>query len=210
MGPNAATIAIQLGAGKLNELGFFQHGETEINGLVVRGVRLSYVGEPGWEITCKTYDAEKLAVAILEAGAKPAGVFAQSSMRIEKRFLAYGHDLDTDINPIQAGLDFAIEWNSDFIGKTTLLPLREQTPDTKIVSIVLDDVNAVPLGNEPVYADGEIIGKTTSAAFGYRIGKPVALALVNSTAVGRQNGVSVEIDIAQIRCHGMATNDSAY
>ena len=144
----------------------------------MEAVRLSYVGEAGWELTCATDQAENLFNALQSAGARPAGIFAQTSMRIEKRFLAYGHDIDTDTNPFEAGLDFAIDWNSDFIGKQALLPLREQQSESRMVSIVLDDPEAVPLGNEPAYSNARIIGKTTSAAFGYRIGKPVALAQV--------------------------------
>ena len=53
--------------------------------------------------------------------ARPAGIFTQSSMRIEKGFLTYGHDLDSALNPFEAGLDFAIDWNSEFIGKQALL-----------------------------------------------------------------------------------------
>ncbi len=88
-------------------------------------MRLSYVGEAGWELTCAAEHAGPLFDALFNADARPAGLFAQTSMRIEKRFLAYGHDLDCNINPLSAGLDFAIDWSSDFIGKEALLKLRE-------------------------------------------------------------------------------------
>ncbi len=195
MGPSAATIASTLGATELLALKPFTHSQTSIAGCQVRGVCLSYVGEPGWELTCKAADASSIYRVLQQAGAKPAGIFAQTSMRIEKRFLAYGHDLDTDINPLQAGLEFTLDWSSDFIGKAALQVLRDTPPTTGVVSLVLQDVNATPLGNEPVKSNGHIIGKTTSAAFGYRVGKPVALAIIEAQAIDREK--AVEIDIAQ-------------
>jgi len=160
-------------------------------------VRLSFVGEAGWELTCRVEDSERLYNALQDAGARPAGMFAQSSMRIEKRFLAFGHDLDTDLNPFQAGLGFTLAWESEFIGKNALLEYRDQTPASRLVSILLDSVDAQPLGNEPVYHDGKIIGKTTSAAFGYRVGKPVAIALLQNDNGLDLDGLKVDVDIAR-------------
>lgn len=196
MGPNAADLVSSIGAGELRDLKYFRHGEAEIAGSAVRGVRLSYVGEAGWELTCAASDAPKVYDALHEAGARPAGTFAQTSMRIEKRYLSYGHDLDTDVTPFEAGLEFAVHWDSDFIGKEALLERRETAPKSRMVSIVLDDAEAVPLGNEPVYAGGEIVGQTTSAAFGYRVGKPVALGFL-SNAFLTSGTTTVEVDIAR-------------
>jgi len=194
MGPDAAGIATRLGADELNQLGFFCCGETQIAGIPVHAVRLSYVGEAGWELCCKVNDAESLYDALIAAGAQSAGIFAQSSMRIEKRFLAFGHDLDTDLNPIQAGLGFTLDWSSEFIGKSALLPIRHETPASLLVSIQFDDVDAQPLGNEPVYYQGKIVGKTTSASFGYRVGKPIAIALIENH--NKLDGLKVDVDIA--------------
>jgi 4-methylaminobutanoate oxidase (formaldehyde-forming) len=194
MGPDAAAIATRLGAEELNHLGFFCCGEAQIAGIPVHAVRLSYVGEAGWELCCKVNNAESLFDALIAAGAQPAGIFAQSSMRIEKRFLAFGHDLDTDLNPIQAGLGFTLDWSSEFIGKSALLPIRHQTPASLLVSIQFDDVDAQPLGNEPVYHQGRIVGKTTSASFGYRVGKPIAIALIENQS--KLDGLKVDVDIA--------------
>ena len=208
MGPDAAALVERLGAGDLNRLGYFRHADADIAGVGVTAVRLSYVGEAGWELTCRAGDAGTLLRALTGQGAKPAGLFAQTSMRIEKRFLAYGHELDTDVNPLQAGLGFAVAWNSDFIGKQTLLGWRGQTPAKRIVSIVLDDEDAVPLGNEPVYLDQRIVGKTTSAAFGYRIGKPVALAFVGSEAA--EEAGLLEIDVGGDRFRGRVCLRAAF
>jgi len=195
MGPESARIAAELGGDALNRLDYFRAGAAQLAGVRVLGVRLSYVGEAGWELSCAAADAERLFDALQAAGAQAAGLFAQSAMRIEKRFLAYGHDLDTDISPLQAGLDFAVDWQGDFIGRAGLLAQREAGEGCRLFSILLDDDNALPLGNEPVCVGDRIVGKTTSAAFGYRIGKPVALVDL-SDAAARRAGARVSVEIA--------------
>ena len=209
MGPDSPRIAAAVGAGSLNEIAYFRSGEAEIAGHHVRAVRLSYVGESGWEITCASEAAESVYDAIRECGARPAGMFAQTSMRIEKRFLAYGHELDTGISPVEAGLEFAVDWNGDFIGKTALLARRQQGAGNRIVSIVLRDKHAVPLGNEPVLAGGRIVGKTTSAAFGFRIGAPVALADITEQPA-REEGAIVAVNIAGTLCRGRVVTGAAF
>ena len=210
MGPEGGTIAERLAAPELNQLGYFEFCRTGLAGVAVEAARLSYVGEPGWEISCPASQAEQLFDALVAAGAKPAGIFAQTSMRIEKRFLAYGHDLDTDIDPFQADHEFVLDWKSDFIGKAALLDRRDETPTSKLVSIVFDSTDAQPLGNEPVYHAGRIIGKTTSAAFGYRLGKPVAIALLECKTEKNLDGLKVDVDIARSQNAGTITLNAAY
>ena len=130
-------------------------------------------------------------------------------MRIEKRSLSFGHDLDTDISPLQAGLDFAVAWQTEFIGRTALEKQRANAVSNRLVTIVLHDVDAVPLGNEPVYFENRIVDKTTSAAFGYRVSKPIAIADL-SDPTARTDGTTVEIDIAGTRTLGNVTLSPAY
>ena len=209
MGPRSAEIAEELGAGPLTGIGYFHAAGAEIAGRPVRAVRLSYVGEAGWEITCRAHDAEAIYDAIRDCGASPTGLFAQTSMRVEKRFLAYGHELDTVITPLEAGLGFAVDWSKDFIGRTALQEKKEEGAGNRIVSIVLDDRHAVPLGNEPVVADGRIVGRTTSAAFGFRIGAPVALADIAEPSA-RQAGADVAVDIAGTLSQGRVVAGAAF
>ena len=163
-----------------------------IAGVVVRAARLSYVGEAGWELTCAAGDARQLFAILAAQGVHPVGAFAQTAMRIEKGFLAYGHDLDTDVTPQMAGLEFALAAGKDFIGKKALA--GRAVPSSRLVSVGFSDTDVVPLGNEPVLRDGRIIGKTTSAAFGYRVARPVAIALLESEAIA--DGAAVQVDIA--------------
>lgn len=197
MGPEAAAAMTQLGDPEILELGYFRHCHARVSGIDADVARLSYVGEDGWEITCRWGDADVLYAGLAGLGVRPAGLFAQTSMRIEKRFLAFGHDLDTDIDPLQAGLGSGIDWASEFIGKSALLELREQPRRRQVVSILFDSTDAQPLGNEPVYYQGRIVGKTTSAAFGYRVGKPVAIALIEPPGELILAGLAVDVDIAR-------------
>ena len=209
-GPEAARVAETVGAGELNALGYFRHREVRIAGVAVRGVRLSYVGEAGWEITAPSDRADTVYEALHQAGARPCGVLAQTSMRIEKRFLAYGHDIDTDVTPIAAGLEFTIGRSKDFVGRDALSRLGDKPPRQRIASIVLDDAEAVPLGGEPVRLGERIVGKTTSAAFGYRIGRPVALALIDAEPLAGASECRVDIDIAGSRAPGVVSFAPAY
>ena len=197
MGPDSARIAETLGAPELNALGYFRHAGAKLAGRRVRAARLSYVGEAGWELTCRAEEASALYAALVEAGAAPAGLHAQTSMRIEKGFAAMGHELDGDIGPVEAGLDRLCSREKSFIGSEALAE-RRRTGRRSLATIVLDDPEAQPLGHEPVLLDGRIAGLTTSAAFGYRIGRPVTLAHVE----GVPDGAAVEVDIAGERHSG--------
>jgi 4-methylaminobutanoate oxidase (formaldehyde-forming) len=208
MGPAATASAAALGGEALADIGYFRHAEAKLAGLPVRAVRLSYVGEAGWEITCRAADAEALYDALVETGAGPAGLYAQTSMRIEKGFLAMGHDLDSDLTPLEAGLDFAVAWASDFIGREALMKRRERDPESRMVTLLLDDQSAVPLGNEPVTLDGAIVGQITSAAYGYRIARPLALAYVE--AAHAQNGRRLAVDIAGASFDGVVSTAPAF
>ena len=196
VGPRARQIAATLGVDELNSLRYFRGCATQIAGVEVYAVRMSYVGEAGWEITCPSAQAGAVYDALYAQGARPAGVFAQTSMRIEKGFRSYGHDLDTDNSPLEPGLGFAVDLNKPFIGRDAYLARAKSQSAASMVSLLLDDEQAVALGNEPVCLDGVIVGKTTSAAFGYRVGKPVALAYVNRNDYPIDDGTRVTVDIA--------------
>ena len=209
-GPEAAGVAEAVGAGELNGLRYFQHGAARIAGAAVRAVRLSYVGEAGWEITCAAGDAGAVYEALHDAGGRPGGLLAQDSMRIEKRFLAVGHDIDTETTPHEADLGFAFRPDKEFVGRRALDRCGDRPPARRIASLVLDDADAVPLGGEPVWSGDRIVGRTTSASFGYRIGRPVALAVIETVRLGEAGEPRVEIGIAGDRFSAAVTFEAAF
>lgn len=194
MGPRAAQIVAECGAPELCDLGYFQVGPAHIAGKHVRAARLSYVGELGWEITCLSENAKAIYAALVAHGAQPAGLLAQTSMRIEKGFCAMGHELDRDISPVDARLDFATRASGGFVGAEAVKRRRKIDRGPRLISMTFKDIEAVPLGHEPIYKGREIIGQTTSCAFGYRVGKPVALGYVN---VDMHNGDPIMVDIGR-------------
>ncbi len=175
MGPEAGRILRDCGAPELLELGYFKLGPAHIAGKHVRAVRLSYVGEAGFEITAKWENAAPIYAALTAAGAEPAGLYAQTSMRIEKGFAAMGHELDSDVSPVETGLAGLASRRKDYLGKAGL-EQRRSASKPSLATLIFDDPQACPLGHEPLVSDGQIIGTTSSAAFGYRLGRPVALA----------------------------------
>ncbi|MEM7544595.1 MAG: FAD-dependent oxidoreductase [Pseudomonadota bacterium] len=206
MGPDAARIAAECGAGALAELRYFEVGPSHIAGKHIRAARMSYVGEAGWEITMKAENAAAVVEALCKAGARLAGLYAQTAMRIEKGFRAMGHELDSDVTPVDVGMDWAVAKRRSFIGADALAIRRREGARTNVATLIFSDQNATPLGHEPVYRGDRIIGQTTSAAYGHRIGAPAALAFVE--CIDDLN--DVEVDIAGAR-HGASLQfDAAF
>jgi 4-methylaminobutanoate oxidase (formaldehyde-forming) len=196
MGPRAMALAAEAGAPELAGLGFFRHAPARVGGIAVRAARLSYVGEPGVELTCDAAHAPALFEALREAGATPAGLYAQSAMRIEKRFAAMGHELSGDVTPVEAGLEFALAADGDWLGRAAVLARRRAGPQRRLVSLLLDDPQAVPLGDEPLLHEDRVVGQATSAAFGHRVGRAVALGYVDSAVLAAGEAATVALDIA--------------
>lgn len=195
MGPDSSKIAAALNAEGLEELKYFKLGKGRIAGIDVTAARLSYVGEAGWEISCAAADANALYAAFVAQGAVPAGLFAQTAMRVEKGFCAMGHELDSDTTPVTTGLDFATRKSGGFIGAKALAEARARGDHSHVFSIKFDDETAVPLGHEPVYLGDEIIGQTSTCAFGFRVGKPIALAHTSRVI---EDGARIKVDIARV------------
>ena len=148
----------------------------------VRAIRLTYVGELGWELhiphglTGAVYDL------LMEAGGamdvRPAGNYAINAMRLEKAYRAWGHDISPDDTPLEAGLGFAVDWDKEFLGRKVLLAQKESGLRKRLVSFVLEDSGPTLWGGEPIWVDGKRVGYTTSAAFGPTLGAAVALGYV--------------------------------
>lgn len=196
MGPRVSTVIQSLNA-DFSALPFFRHEASTLADIPVQVARLSYVGEFGWEISCHSEALPSLYDLLLDRGVRPAGLLSQTSMRIEKGFRAMGHELDSDVSPVEAGLlQFTRTDNNtgvSYIGSDALKRRQQQKNRTHIVSLCFDDEAVVPIGHEPVGFNDNIIGLTTSCAFGYRLNRPVALASVSSTV---PDNTQVEVSIA--------------
>lgn len=150
----------------------------------VLALRVSYMGELGWELHVPVDQAVALYDALHAAGAayglRNAGHYAINSLRLEKGYRAWGAEISTDENPLEAGLGFAVAWDKPggFLGREALLVQREALPRKRLLSVVLEDPEPLLWGSEPLLRDGVVVGYTTSAAYGHTLGASVALAYV--------------------------------
>jgi 4-methylaminobutanoate oxidase (formaldehyde-forming) len=151
----------------------------------VLAIRVTYVGELGWELHVPAEYALGVYDDLVTAGAglgfRPVGLAAMSSLRLEKGYRDMGVDIDNTDNPLEAGLGFAVAWDKPggFIGRDALLAARgEGPPRHRVVGLLVEDPAADLFGNEPVLLDGQRAGYVRAAAYGYTVGGPVALAQV--------------------------------
>ncbi|HEV8227995.1 MAG TPA: glycine cleavage T C-terminal barrel domain-containing protein, partial [Methylomirabilota bacterium] len=158
--------------------------------VLVRASRITYVGELGWELYVPVEFAAGVYDALQEAGGdlglRDAGYYALESLRVEKAYRAWGRELTTDYSPFEAGLGFAVSLGKavPFIGREALLAQRGRPVTRRLVNFVLDDPEALPLGDEPIWSEGCMVGSTTSAAYGHSVGRAVAMGYVT-----REEGV---------------------
>jgi glycine cleavage system aminomethyltransferase T/glycine/D-amino acid oxidase-like deaminating enzyme len=166
-------------------LRFFRAKKATIAGVPVTAMRLSYVGELGWEIYTSADNGQRLWDVLWRAGQAfgvvAAGRTAFNALRLEKGYRSWGADMTTEHDPYEAGVGFAVRAAKEsFVGKGALEGRSEGTANRRLRCLTVDDGQSVVLGKEPVFHDGEPVGYVTSAAFGYTIGKPIAYAYLPS------------------------------
>ncbi|MEU1533117.1 GcvT family protein [Streptomyces fagopyri] len=175
--------------------GYFRAKETYVGHVPVTAMRLSYVGELGWELYTTADLGLRLWDTLWEAG-RPHGVVAAgrsafNSLRLEKGYRAWGTDMTDEHNPFEAGLGFAVRMDKDgFVGQEALRDLAAAEPARRLTALLLDDPASVVLGKEPVHVDGAPAGYVTSASYGYTLGRCVAYAWLPALPAG--TGVHIE------------------
>ncbi|MEO6035420.1 MAG: FAD-dependent oxidoreductase [Verrucomicrobiota bacterium] len=192
MGPASRRIFSQVTSTDISNTAFpFGHSaEIKVGGQLVRALRVTYVGELGWELHGAAAVMAGVWEELMKAGAqeniRPAGTYAINTMRIEKAYRAFGTELSVDENPFQAGLSFAIAWHKEFLGKEKLRRMKDQPLRKRMVSLALDvtDPTVTLWGNEPVFRDGKLVGYTSSGCFSPTLGKPLALAYIKRPGGG--------------------------
>jgi glycine cleavage system aminomethyltransferase T/glycine/D-amino acid oxidase-like deaminating enzyme len=142
-------------------------------------LRISYVGELGWEIYAPTEHGLTLWDTLWEAG-RPAGLIAAGggafdSLRLEKGYRLWGADIHTEYNPLEAGLGRTVRFDKgDFVGRDALRRITERGISRKLCRLTLDDPDAVVLGKEPILDGSRTLGYVTSANYGYTVGQFIA------------------------------------
>ena len=165
---------------------FMTSREIEIGYAVLRATRITYVGELGWELyvptefTTGVYDA--IVAEGTPLGLRHAGYHAMESLRIEKGYRAWGPDITDQETPLEAGLSFAVasDKNVEFSGRDALLRQREGALQKRLVMFTIDDPEPLLHGDEPIYRDGVMVGRTTSGGFGHTLGRSVGMGYVEN------------------------------
>jgi heterotetrameric sarcosine oxidase gamma subunit len=154
------------------------------------GLRVTYVGELGWELYPTSEFAARLWDTLIDAGRPhemaPAGYRAIDSLRLEKGYRAWGTDITPEENPFEAGLSFAVRLDKavPFTGQEALRRAEERGVERRLRCVTLSDPRAMALGNEPVRSDEEVVSRVTSGGIGYSVAKSIAYAyLPNELAV---------------------------
>ncbi|MEM7800190.1 MAG: FAD-dependent oxidoreductase [Chloroflexota bacterium] len=198
-GPNARSILQKVTPQDVSNGGFpYYTGRwIEIGYHQVYAMRISYVGELGWELHIPTDASLPVWDTLWEAGREynliAAGLGSMDSMRLEKGYRLWGGDVYTEYNPYEAGLGWTVKLKkeSDFIGKAACKEIRAGGIKKKLTCLTLEDQKATLFGYEPIYSNGSCIGHVTTANFGYSVGKYIAYGYlpIEYTAPGTQLSV---------------------
>jgi glycine cleavage system aminomethyltransferase T/glycine/D-amino acid oxidase-like deaminating enzyme len=175
--------------------------EIEVAGVPVTCARITYLGELGYELYVAADRALDLYDAIAaDSRVRPVGLKALASLRMEKAYRDFGHDIDNTDCPLDVGLGFAVAWDTDFRGKKALLARKESFPSTqRLVQIALSDPESLLYHAEPVLRDGVVVGYVRAASYGWTLGCAVGLAFVTADAPVTKDWLDAgtwEVDIA--------------
>jgi glycine cleavage system aminomethyltransferase T/glycine/D-amino acid oxidase-like deaminating enzyme len=189
-GPRAFEILAPMTPDPL-EFGYMRMREIAVGDVPVRAMRVTFVGEPGWELYCPTEYGAGLWSALWDAGA-PHGLIAGGyraidSLRLEKGYRVWAADITPDDTPLEAGLGFCVRHDKEFVGSDAL-----PEPRRRLRCLVLEDPRSVAVGNEPVRVGGTVCGRVTSGGYGYTVERSIAYAYLPAEV---DIGAEVEIDI---------------
>ena len=173
--------------------------EITVGHVPVRALRVTYVGELGWELYCPTEYGLGLWKLLWDAGREhgmvAGGYRAIDSLRLEKGYRVWGADITPDENPYEGGVGFCVKLDKEgsFIGRDALAEAKERGPRSLLRCLVLDDARSVALGNEPVRIEGEIRGRVTTGGYGYTVERSIAYAYLPPDRA--EPGTDVEVEI---------------
>jgi 4-methylaminobutanoate oxidase (formaldehyde-forming) len=186
MGPQSRALLARLTDADLSNdaFPFLSSREIWLASAPVRAARITYVGELGWELYVATefaagvYDA--LVAAGEDLGLRHAGYHAMDSLRMEKAYRSWGHELGSEDTPFEAGLGFAVRLDKPggFIGHDALAARRERPLTRRLVVFLLDDPQPLLYHDEPIWRDGELVGRISSGAYGHTLGRAIGLGWV--------------------------------
>jgi glycine cleavage system aminomethyltransferase T/glycine/D-amino acid oxidase-like deaminating enzyme len=171
-----STAAFPFATSKVIDLGYAR----------IRASRITYVGELGYELYIPSEYAQAVFDVIVGAGEpfglRLAGYHALNSLRIEKAYRHFGHDIGDEDSPLEAGLNFAVAWDKPggFVGREALLRQRQNGLRRRLVSLALERTDRLLYHNEPIWRDGQLVGRISSAMFAHTVGAALGLGYLAS------------------------------
>ena len=193
-GPQSRNVLAKISNADLDKE-WLTHQTVVVSGVEALVIRVSFAGELGWEIHLKNEYVDKVYDSAIENGAKPFGMYALDSLRIEKGYRAWKGDLTTDYTLIEGGLDRFIKFDKpqDFCGKGELMKEKQRGAKKRFVTLVIDnDVYDTPYMST-IWNGSNAVGETTSGAWGYRVNQAIALGMVKSGF--NEPGQKLEVEI---------------
>jgi glycine cleavage system aminomethyltransferase T/glycine/D-amino acid oxidase-like deaminating enzyme len=191
-GPRARDVLAPLTPDPL-DFGYMTMRDLAVGDVPVRALRVTFTGEPGWELYCPTEFGAALWRTLWEAGEAyglaAGGYRAIDTLRLEKGYRVWAADITPDETPHEAGLGFCVANDKEFAGRDAL---EGREPARRLRCLVLEDPRSVALGNEPVRVEGEIVGRVTTGGYGYTVGRSIAYAYLPPD---QDVGAAVEVDI---------------
>ncbi len=205
-GPKSRDVLAGMTDGDLS-LGWLTHQECTLAGNPAMLVRVSFAGELGWEIHAANADMAPIYAAVVATGAKPFGMYALNSLRIEKGYRAWKGDLSTDYSILEGGLERFVRLDKpfDFIGKAAIQNELQQGRKKGFVTLIVEAGDADAPYMSTIWHDGKIVGETTSGAWGYRVNASVALGMVQADLAVA--GTELEVEIYGQRCRAVVQED---
>ncbi len=194
-GPQSRALFEAISEGADLTLPWLTHQPARVAGREAHLARVSFAGELGWEIHATNADMPAIYDAVLGAGARPFGMWALNSLRIEKGYRAWKGDLSTDYSLLEGGLDRFVKLDKpqDFPGKAALLAERERGVKKRFVTLIVDAGEADAPYMSTIWHDGQVVGETTSGAWGYRVNASIALGMLRADLT--EPGTEVEVEI---------------
>jgi len=220
-GPKSRELLNRVSSENFSNEGFpyYTHRIVEIGSITLRAARLSYIGELGWELYIPSESAlpvfDEINKAGMPLGLKHAGTEALTSLRIEKGYRAWGHEISSDDSPLHAGLESTVKFNKkdSFIGKEALLEQKKKGLERQLVILTTNYSEFCPQGGEPIWWGKNLVGLTTSGTFGHTLGCCVMMGYIKCEDIKIEKMIKIggfEVEIACRKLPAEVSIESPY
>jgi len=208
-GPRAPEILALLTEAELGSLRYYHFTEGEIAGVPAIVSRTGYTGEDGFEIYFPAEQAEKLWNALMEAGSPlgllPIGLGARDTLRLEKKFALYGHELSSEVSPLEGGIAWITKLDKgDFVGRDALMAQKSAGIPRRLVGIAMLE-SGIPREGYPLFDGERQVGRVTSGTMSPCLRKGIAIALVESDFASVGTALQVGIRSRKLACEVVKT-----